>query len=130
MDLGHWKYNGDIPADSVGFVYLIENVSNGRLYVGKKILNFKTRKKPLKGKKRARLGTKVSDYQTYTGSSKELNEDITKIGKGSFSFNILSFHSSKWELAYSEGAEIFKRDALRSEKYYNKAIRLRLGANK
>ena len=51
---------------------------NGMMYVGKKLAKFKTTKKPLKGKKNKRRGTKESDWKTYWGSSEKLTADIEK----------------------------------------------------
>ena len=51
----HWKYDGkeitNIPEDVVGFVYLITNTTNGRMYIGKKLARFKRSRPPLKGRK-------------------------------------------------------------------------------
>ena len=37
----HWTYRGkeitNMPEDVVGFVYIITNTSNGRMYIGKKL---------------------------------------------------------------------------------------------
>jgi len=39
----HWTYQGNqitnIPEDVVGFVYMITNTTNGRMYIGKKLPN-------------------------------------------------------------------------------------------
>ena len=43
-----------------------------------------------------------SDWLTYTGSSKELNDDIKLLGKDKFSFEILMFCTSKKSLSYNE----------------------------
>ena len=37
----------EIPEDSIGFVYLITNLTNNRKYIGKKLAQFKRSKKPL-----------------------------------------------------------------------------------
>ncbi len=39
----------EIPEDSIGFVYLITNLTNDRKYIGKKLAQFKRSRKPLKG---------------------------------------------------------------------------------
>ena len=78
----YWSHKGEIveelPKDCEAFVYLITNTMNGMMYVGKKLAKFKTTKKPLKGKKNKRRGTKESDWKTYWGSSEKLAADIEK----------------------------------------------------
>ena len=63
-----WSYQGklvkELPKDCEAFVYLITNTTNGMMYVGKKLSKFKTTKKPLKGRKNKRRGTKESDWKT------------------------------------------------------------------
>ena len=87
IDLGHWSYNGpDVNIDNmIGFVYCI-TTNNGRKYIGKKLLSFKKKRKPLKGKINARRYEIESDWKTYTGSSPTLNEYIVINGKNGFSF--------------------------------------------
>ena len=61
----YWSYEGEIveelPQDCEAFVYLITNLTDSKKYVGKKLAKFKTTKKPLKGRKNKRRGTKESD---------------------------------------------------------------------
>jgi hypothetical protein len=131
-DLGHWSYSGeniDIP-NMVGFVYCITCKLNNRKYIGKKILMFKRVKGPLKNRKNRRRYRTESDWRTYCGSSKTLNEDIIKYGKENFSFEILSFHPSKLLLAYTEAKTIVDRNAIFSNDYYNEVLNLRIRARK
>lgn len=131
MDLGHWKLADKLePAiNPFGFIYEITNnaLLEPKKYIGKKQCISKIRRKPLKGKKRARLDQKESDWKTYTGSSKELNEDIEKYGKDSFTFIILEWCSSKFELGYKEIKLQLLHDVLLKECYYNGIINCRLG---
>lgn len=129
MDMGHWKLcEGVYYYDNFfGFVYSILNKKNGKVYIGKKQCTVKIKRKPLKGKKRNRIDKKDSDWKTYTGSSKELNDDIKKLGKENFEFTILKLCDSKWELGYEEIKEQLKRDVLLNEKYYNGIINVRIG---
>lgn len=127
QDLGHWKFLGVLPQDTpFGFIYLITNRQNGRLYVGKKQMIFKVSKKPLKGRVNRRLSTKTSDWKTYTGSSIELNQDIQTLGISNFDFSIIRFCGSKWELAYYETKEIVLREALLSNSYYNSWLNVKI----
>ena len=116
-----WRYNGEIfesnhIEDYFGFVYLIENNLNGRNYVGKKFFT-RAGTKQIKGKKKkVRLS---SGWSNYWSSSKELQEDVKKLGEENFTRRILYLCKSRSECSYRETKEIFTRDALLSENYYN-----------
>ena len=92
----HWLvYKKDeefVPnLDKFGFVYLITNLHSGKGYIGCKQY-FVTRK-----------GKKVeSNWKVYTGSSKYLNEDIKKLGKKNFRFQIIGEYKNKRSLRYYE----------------------------
>lgn len=106
--MSHWIYKGEPydpeydDIDAAGFVYIITNKTNGRRYVGKKVLHAKRTLKPLKGKKRRRKVVKESDWRFYESSCVELREDIQKLGKDNFIFEIVSFHINRTELNYAE----------------------------
>ncbi|MAK54861.1 MAG: hypothetical protein CML17_03295 [Pusillimonas sp.] len=127
MDNGHWDIIQDMPEDPFGFIYEITNTLNNKSYIGKKQMVRKIKRKPLKGKKRKRIDYIESDWKTYTGSSDVLNEDIKKLGKDKFKFNILLFCNSKFELSYYEAKIQFEKDVLLNEKYYNGIINCRIG---
>jgi len=127
---GHWiisesaKINpNELP---FGFIYNITNNINKKQYIGKKQCVSKIRRNPLKGKKRKRIDFKESDWKSYTGSSNELNEDIQKHGKENFTFTILKYCNSKWELAYYEAKLHFEHEVLFKENFYNGILNLRL----
>ena len=127
MDLGHWQTSQPIPAEPFGFVYLITNNANGRMYVGKKLMAAVHKKQPLKGKKNKRHSIKETNWKEYTGSSNDLNEDIIKYTKSQFTFIILKFCACKWEMSYYEAVEQVNRQVLLSEVYYNGILNLRIG---
>jgi len=116
-----WLLHEDLAGIDVGnyagFVYEIEHLPTGRLYVGKKFTT-KTRK----GK------VSESDWRNYWGSSKHLKADIERFGKQEFRRTIISVHSSQTETDYAEFRELFARDVLRAKDengeliYYNRAI--------
>ena len=87
----NWYYNEkefteDLIGDSYGFVYLITNLENNRKYIGKKLFWF-SKTKQVKGKKKR---IKVpSDWQTYYGSSDELQKDVILYGQDKFQRQIL-----------------------------------------
>lgn len=133
MGFGHWKLPGDIktiPEDAIGFVYIITNLSNNKKYIGKKILENKRKRKPLKGRRNSRHYKVKSNWETYTGSSPNLNEDIEKQGHDRFSYEILSFHPSKLLLAYWETKTIIDHEALFKTDYYNEVLNLRIRSAK
>ena len=126
----HWTYQGkeitNIPDEVVGFVYLITNTTNGKMYIGKKLARFRRSRRPLKGRINKRRYTISSDWQHYYGSSDELLADIKKIGKDKFTREILFYCKSKAELSYIEAREQFARKVLETDDYYNGHIRVRI----
>jgi hypothetical protein len=130
MDLGHWilKEGVDFKENTFGFIYLITNIKENKKYIGKKQCLSKIKRKPLKGKKRNRLDTRESDWKTYTSSSEKLNEDIVRLGKENFLFEIIQTCMSKWELAYFEIKLQLSENVLLREDYYNGIINVRIGS--
>ena len=118
--------------DCVGFVYLITNTTNGRMYIGKKLAKFsKTTQRTVKlkngNKKKKKIRTKVdSDWRDYYGSSPELSKDVEQIGKENFTREILYYCNSKSECSYIEAREQFSRRVLESADYYNGHIQVRV----
>ena len=94
MVINHWTCYGTekhfVPnEDKFGFVYIITNTKNGKAYVGCKQYYI--------GKSK-----KNSRWQTYMGSSKYLNDDIKKIGKKYFIFEVIAEYKNKRSLRYYE----------------------------
>jgi hypothetical protein len=134
MDLGHWQLaEGQMfKENAFGFIYEITNnaLAEPKKYIGKKQCVSKIKRKPLKGKKRNRLDQKESDWKTYTGSCRELNEDIQKYGKENFTFKILEWCNSKFELGYKEIKLQLREDVLLRESFYNGIVNCRLSKPK
>ena len=128
-----WTYQGEpveeLPEDCEAFVYLITNLINHKKYVGKKLAKFKTTKKPLKGKKNKRRGTKESDWKTYWGSSAQLIDDVEKLGEHRFTREILYYCPSRGTASYLEAQEQFERKVLETDDYYNGIINVRIGGS-
>lgn len=133
----NWMYKNELvvnpPEGAIGFVYLIVNKTNGKQYIGKKLLSFaKTTTKTVKlkngTKKKKKIRSKVdSDWRDYYGSSVELSADIEKIGKENFTREIIHYCYSKTELSYMEAKEQFINDVLfDTEKWYNGWISVRV----
>lgn len=119
-----WYHNGqpltvEDVADYVGMVYLLENTVNGRKYVGKKF--FHRRKVYYRNKKKKRKWVQ-SDWPDYYGSSKELLDDIEKVGKDKIKRTVLHLCKSKTQCAYYEMVEQVQREVLLSEDYYNEFV--------
>ena len=58
-----WKNKPKNIDDYLGFVYVIENTTNKKWYVGQKKFWFKKTLPPLKGKKRKRRSLVKSDWE-------------------------------------------------------------------
>ena len=128
MDLGHWTLIKDVEMkeDTFGFIYKIVNTVNKKSYIGKKQCIFALKRKPLKGKKRCRRDVKESNWKSYTGSCKKLNEDIKNLGKDKFLFFIIKACCSKSQLMYEEAKMLFDLNVLFTDEYYNDNIHCRL----
>jgi hypothetical protein len=116
-----WYYQGkefteDDINDHFGFVYLISHIPSGRKYIGKKFFS-KAGYKQVKGKRKKIR--KTSDWLKYWGSNKELQEEIKTNGEEQYQREILYLCKSRSECSYYETYEIFVRNALLSESYYN-----------
>jgi hypothetical protein len=131
-----WYYKGaevtELPDDCVGYVYCIENLTNNRKYIGKKLAKFsKTAYKVVKlkngNKKRKKIRSKIdSDWQEYYGSSPELTKDVVALGVENFTREILYYCRSKSECSYIEAREQFARRVLETNDYYNGHIQVRV----
>tara|TARA_R100000808_G_C2154221_1_gene165075 strand:+ start:6661 stop:7380 length:720 start_codon:yes stop_codon:yes gene_type:complete len=92
--VSHWvRYDTGEPfvpnLDKFGFIYIITNTQTTKAYVGCK--QYFTGKKKIHSK-----------WEKYTGSSKYLNEDIKKIGKKHFTFEVIAEYKNKRSLRYYE----------------------------
>jgi len=103
--ISHWvRYDTGEPfvpnLDKFGFVYLITNTKTTKAYVGCKQYFSMSKKK------------KKHKWEIYTGSSKYLNEDIKKIGKEHFTFEVIAEYKNKRSLRYYEAYYQMKWDVL------------------
>lgn len=110
----------------VGFVYEIEDRTNGKKYIGKKTLWSRRRLPPLKGKKRKRIQIKESDWKDYYGSNEEVKGLVEAHGGDRFIRTVLRLCKTKGELSYYEAKEQFDRDVLLDPMYYNEFIGLKV----
>ena len=109
--------------EAFGFVYMITHLKTGRKYIGKKFFT-KSKTKQVKGKKkRSRVS---SDWMTYWGSNKKLQEEIKENGEDQYVREILHLCKTRSECSYWETWEIFSRHALMHESYYNEWVSCRI----
>ena len=80
----HWV--GEVDPDKYyGFVYLITNTVSGRKYIGRKFYHtYKKRKR-----------VRESNWRVYAGSCKPLKEDMQRIGKDKFTFEIICNYKTR-----------------------------------
>lgn len=101
-----WLYNDkEIGDDEIegyaSFVYMITNLETGKRYLGKKIFKSVQRKK-VKGKTRRKKVTKDSDWKSYFGSNKLLQEDVERLGQDRFKREILKLCKTRGTASYYE----------------------------
>lgn len=101
----HWKNLGERPPMTYGFIYQITNKKDGRIYIGKKSFGH--------GK----------SWETYTGSSKELNDDIKKNGMLNFEFEMLQLAVDEKHLDYLEMKYLVINNVLERTDTYNKNVK-------
>lgn len=110
----HWVGRVPNPKKYFGFTYLITNLTNGRMYVGKKQYH--------QYKKKGRVQYAPSDWAFYQSSSKYVKEDIKLCGEEAFEFRILKNYNTRGGLVYGEANTQHKRDVL--VKRLNEDLRL------
>jgi hypothetical protein len=123
-----WLYNEnpldeDDISEYIGFVYLITNLTNDKKYIGKKLLK-KSKTKQIKGKKKKFLVE--SDWKTYFGSNKILNEDVLSLGEHNFRREVIVLCKSKGLCNYHEARLQFTEKVLERDDYYNEWIMVKV----
>ena len=119
----HKEFTGEEIGEYFGMVYLITNTRTGRKYVGKKFFT-KAARRQVKGK--SRKVRVASDWEKYFGSNKVIQEEVKTLGEDVFKREILHLCKSRSECSYWETWEIFNRDALRTDDYYNDWVSCRI----
>ena len=118
-----WTYQGTTFTSNdinsfFGYVYRITNLQTGKQYIGRKY--FTQRRKPRGGKRKV---TSESDWKSYYGSSKELKDDVKRLGRSVFKREIISLHLTKGWTNYEETRQLFLNNVLsEDENYYNSNI--------
>jgi hypothetical protein len=121
-----WYYEDklyeDTPEEYQGFVYQITEIESGKKYIGKKFF-WKPKTLPKTKTRKRRIKTRVeSDWKSYYGSSKEVQQIVEDKGSDSFKREILRLCKTKGECSYYEAKLQFEYDVLLSDDYYNAFI--------
>lgn len=124
-EFGSEQAQAAIDAGYIGFVYEITDASNGKKYIGKKLLTSKKKLPPLKGKTRKRVKITQSDWEKYYGSS-ETVKTLVETRKSDFNRKILYLCKTKGELSYMEAKEQFDREVLLRDDFYNEFIGVKI----
>ena len=121
-----WVYNdkefNETPDEFQGFVYMITELDTGKKYIGKKFF-WKPKILPVTKSRKRRVRTRVeSDWRTYYGSNKEVQNLVESKGKENYKREILKLCKSKGECSYYEAKLQFQYDVLLSNEFYNEFI--------
>ena len=117
----NWNYKGyevgELPEEVKGFVYILY-YTDGRKYIGSKVVRSDVKVKPLVGmrKNAVRRVTKESKWKTYEGSTK-LSDGLTIQSKV-----ITHLCTDKRSMTYLEQKELFLVDAIMNKEYLNENI--------
>lgn len=98
----NWKGVKPNPHEYFGFIYIIHNKVDDKLYLGRKQYHRYVKKK--KGNE--------SDWRKYKGSSKNVHADMVKHGLDNFDFYIIGNAKTRGGLVYSEANLQHKYDVL------------------
>lgn len=136
----NWTYKGrevksaeDLPPDSIGFIYIIRNLTNSKEYYGRKAVRRLAKKKLTKKEKELPenkrktykyVYVEYKDWKKYTGSSEALNSDISKGDK--YEKEIIKACSTKAEMTYNEAKVIICSNCLERSDCYNDWVSARV----
>ena len=137
----NWYYKGeamtsveDFPPSTFGFVYRVIHEPTGKIYIGKKVLQFNRKAKLTKrdlalyegqsGRKPSyKRIIKESDWKTYYGSHKEILALIKDGKEDDFKREILTCVTTKKLLTYEETKALFLYEELiKPDEYFNDNI--------
>lgn len=119
--LSNWQWGDkDFEAQDLkqweGFVYKIRHVPSGKYYIGKK--SFWSHKTQPNGRKK----TFESNWRTYCGSSPEFKAFLKINGKSELIREILSLHTHKGDMTFTEVVQQIKYDVLQDPESFNSNI--------
>lgn len=116
---------GEDTTQWYGYIYMIENLLNGRKYIGRKYFTMAGYKQ-VKGKRKKIR--KESDWNEYYGSSPALLKDVEAMGKENFKRTILKLCKGRGECNYWEAKYIFDHNAVLDGNYYNSWVQCKVQA--
>ena len=123
-----WRYDGKVfesedIKDYFGFCYLLTDLENGKMYIGRKYFYSSRKKKGQRKKVKSE-----SDWKTYYSSSKKVQQIVQEFGPNRFKREILSLYIKKGQVNYNETKLLFNHNVLESlnhrgeRLYYNDNI--------
>jgi hypothetical protein len=136
----NWLYNGneitsieELPQDAFGFIYITTHIPSGVSYIGKKSLYHNIKRKLNKKELAEQTGrgrrpttqvvSKESDWKTYFGSAKPIQEIIKDGRIDEFERQIIQVVNNKKLLTYYECKYLFKYGVLEHPlEYFNDNI--------
>jgi hypothetical protein len=108
MKTGHWKGLTPKPNTYFGFTYKIDELATGRFYIGKRqywLSNGKVKKQSLRPNRTKGVWNekhwKVSQWENYRGSSKELLE-LQNANPDNYTYTMIGQYTCKADLVYAE----------------------------
>lgn len=118
-----WLYKGNefniAPEDYHGFVYEITELDTGKKYIGKKFF-WAPKTLPVTKTRKRKIRTKVeSDWKSYYGSNKEVQEQVKLKGENLYKREILRLCKTKGDCAYWELYEQMSHHVLLNDNFYN-----------
>jgi hypothetical protein len=136
----NWLYKGNeitsienLPQDAFGFIYVTTHIPSNRAYIGKKSLYYNIKRKLTKKELAEQTGRgrksttqviqKESDWKTYFGSAKPVQELLKEGKQDEFKREILKVVDNKKLLTYYECKYLFTMGVLEyPESYFNDNI--------
>lgn len=110
------------PEEYQGFVYKITELDTNKKYIGKKFF-WSPKTLPITKTRKRRVKTRVeSDWKSYFGSSKEVQERVKQNGEGLYKREILHLCKTKGDCSYWELYEQMINHVLLNDDYYNEFV--------
>lgn len=121
-----WTYNNEpfevTPEEYQGFIYRITELDTGKKYIGKKFF-WAPKTLPVTKTRKRKVKTKVeSDWKSYYGSNKEVQEQVKVKGESNYKREILRLCKTKGDCSYWELYEQMVNHVLLSDEYYNEFV--------
>lgn len=121
-----WTYNNEpfdaTPEEYQGFIYQITELDTGKKYIGKKFF-WAPKTLPVTKTRKRKVKTRVeSDWKSYYGSSKDVQEQVKLKGESNYKREILRLCKTKGDCSYWELYEQMVNHVLLSDEYYNEFV--------